>query len=95
MINDDFSETVDKISELANRNYNKLIISGGRDRTIVISDVVEMKKLGEINLKNWSMEGYRFTGLRRKEEVWVWTLNGYIYVYDLKEIINQETQFKL
>ena len=94
-IDEELKETLDKISELDNRNFNKLIISGGRDRTIVISDVVEMKKLGEINLKNWSMEGYRFTGLRRKEEVWVWTLNGYIYVYDLKEIVNSEAQIRL
>lgn len=49
---EELAATIEKISELDNRNYNKLIISGGRDRTIVISDVVEMKKLGEINLKN-------------------------------------------
>lgn len=43
---------LNKIAALSDHNEHKLIISGGRDRTIIISDVVEMKKLGEIVLKN-------------------------------------------
>jgi hypothetical protein len=47
--------------------------------------------LGQITLTNCSNEGYRFTGLRRKEEVWVWTLNGYIYVYDLNDVVKSHS----
>jgi hypothetical protein len=83
------SPTINRVSELAKRNDNKIVITGGRDRTIVISDVVEMKKLGEITLKNCSNEGYRFIGLKRNEEIWVCTLNdAHIYVYNLKDIID-------
>lgn len=50
---------------------NQLIISSGRDRNIVISDAVGMRKLGQITIKNCSNDGFRFTVLRRKDEVWV------------------------
>jgi Leucine-rich repeat (LRR) protein len=61
----------EKIEELSDKNLNKVIISAGRDRNIIISDPIKMRKLGQITLTNCSNEGYRFTGLRRKEEVWV------------------------
>ena len=81
----------EKIEELSDKNLNKVIISAGRDRNIIISDPIKMRKLGQITLTNCSNEGYRFTGLRRKEEVWVWTLNGYIYVYDLNDVVKSHS----
>lgn len=78
-----------KINEMALHNSRKFIISGGKDRTIFISDPVKMRLIGQINITNCSNEGYRFISLRRKEEVWVCTLNGFIYIYDLNEIIGK------
>lgn len=57
-----------KINEMALHNSRKFIISGGKDRTIFISDPVKMRLIGQINITNCSNEGYRFISLRRKEE---------------------------
>jgi len=53
------------MDELSYKNNYKMIISGGRDRNIIISDVVNMRKLGQITLKHCSMDGYKFVSLRR------------------------------
>ena len=74
-------------TELSWRNSSKMIISGGRDRNIIISDVVNMRRMGQITLKNCTSDGYKFIGLKNNEEVWVCTNNQYIYVYDLKEVL--------
>ena len=72
--------------KLSSQNKHKLIISGGKDRNIIVSDVVNMWKVGQITLKNCTSDGYKFIGLSKCEQVWVCMNNQYIYVYDLKQV---------